>query len=299
MASGSTRDGRTSARALDKAVRRTWREWHAVTAKARRDPGSRRLVHRLRIATRRLLAAEELLAASSLDRPLRAQFDTAFRTAGKIRDLQICRTELAGLDERYHAVRAVVRAARKRLPVLAQRLGHELRALKPAEVHQAARGLRARLHVAENSAAARTRRSRTIATALLRQREARRQLARFARGLSPGTDDAALHTLRLQVKGVRYMSELLAPLDTGSARPAPNFDAWQRALGDITDLRAVLREIDRCRVHRDAPEAALAPLRQYVVRIEKRRVRALFGTGRAGSGRKCQLRLLRTAPLLR
>jgi CHAD domain-containing protein len=295
MSSGRAHDERASARALDKAVRRTWREWHAVTLKARRDPGSRRLVHRFRIATRRLLAVEDLLAAGGPGSPIRERLDPAFRVAGRIRDLQICRAELAGLDDHRAAVRAVARAARKRLPVLVERLRHELRAFKPREIRQAVRPMRARLHAATDSAAARRTRTRTIATARLRHRAARQQLDRFARNLGPETDDAALHSLRLRLKGVRYMTELLASVDTGER--ARVFETWQRALGAVTDLRAVLREIDRCRVHRQATEAALGPLRQFVLRAQRRHIRALFGRRPAAQARTRQLRLLHTAPL--
>ncbi len=287
------------ARALDKAVRHIWRDWHAVTLKARRDPGSRRLVHRFRIATRRLLAVEDLLATSPPGSPIRDRLDAAFRAAGRIRDLQICRTELAALDDRFQAVRAVARAARKRLPVLAQRLRHELRAVKPSEVRATVRRLRARLHAADGSAAARRARSRALATALLRCREAQRQLDRFARGLGPDSDDAALHSLRLRLKGVRYMSELLRSPGADDPRALRPFDVWQRALGGITDQRAVLREIDRCRIHRDAPEETLAPLRKHVLRTERRHIRALFGRAVRARSRAAQLRLLRTAPLIR
>jgi CHAD domain-containing protein len=297
MSRGSTGDGRESARALDRAVRRTWRDWHAITLKAKRDPASRRLVHRFRIATRRLLAVEELLSTARLGAPLREQLETAFRTAGRIRDLQICRTDLAGLEDRYPVAHLVARAARHRLPVLAQRLRHELRALKPRKIRQAVRRIRARLRAADDSPGARRMRSRALADALHRHREARRQLDRLARNLRPDTSDAALHTLRLQIKAVRYMSELVASLDAGDPGFAPAFDAWQRALGAITDLRPVLREIDRCRARREAPQAALILLRQYVLHTERRRIRSLFGPGTPAQSRVLRLRLLRTAPL--
>ena len=298
MPPGSTNDRRKSARALDKAVRQTWRDWHAAALKTRRDPGSRRLVHRFRIATRRLLAVEDLLATAPPGSPIRDQLDTAFRTAGRIRDLQICRTELAELGDRYPVARVVTRAARQRLPTLAQRLRRELRALKPRKMRQAVRQIRARLHAADDSPAARRARSRTLANALRRHREARRQLDRLARSLGPDTSDAALHSMRLRIKGVRYMSELLASLDAADPGPVPEFDAWQRALGAITDLRAVLREIDRCRAHREAPQAALTRFRKYVLHTERRRIRALFGPRPPPQSRALRLRLLQTAPLL-
>jgi CHAD domain-containing protein len=299
MNPGGKKNEPLSARALDKAVRRNWREWHAVTVKARRDPGSRRLVHRFRIATRRLLAAEDLLGTAPPGSPIRDRLDAAFRAAGRIRDLQICRSELATFDDRYEAARTVARAARKRLPALVQRLRHELRAVKSGDVRAAVRRLRARLRPAEESAPARRARARVLASSLLRRREALRQLERFARGLGPDTDDAALHSLRLRLKGVRYMSELLGSLDADSRRMMQPFDAWQRALGGITDQRAVLREMDRCRIHRDAPEEALALLRQHVLRTERRLIRALFEPAARARPGAAQLRLLRTAPLIR
>ena len=297
MPKGGTDEARNSATALDKAVRRAWRDWHAITLKARRDPGSRRLVHRFRIATRRLLAAEDLLGTAPPGSSIRGQLEPAFRSAGRIRNLQICRAELAGLETRYQAAPAVARAARQRLPALARRFRHELQALKPRKVRQAVRRIRARLRAADGSATARRRRSLALASALGRHHEARRRLDRLARGLRPDSDAAALHALRLQIKGVRYMSELLASLDAGAPRPAPALDTWQRALGAITDLRPVLREIERCRTNREPPEAALRPLRQQVLRSQRRRILALFGPGAGARSRARELRLLRTAPV--
>lgn len=299
MSPRGAHDQRASARALDKAARRTWRDWHSATLKARRDPGARRLVHRFRIATRRLLAVEALLAAAPRDSPIRGQLDPALRVAGKLRDLHICRAKVAELDGHHEAARAVARAARKRLPVLVQRLDQELRTLKPRAIRQAVRRLRARLHVTQDSAAARQRRARVLATALHRHRTAHRQLDRYARGLDPDIDDASLHSLRLQLKGVRYMSELLASPTSLSDTAALAFDTWQRALGAITDLRAVLREIDRCRVHHRGSAAALLRLHQHVLRAERRRILALFRPANADGPGAAQLRLLRTAPLVR
>jgi CHAD domain-containing protein len=293
MSSGRAHDERAAARSLDKAVRGSWRNWHHMTAKARRDPGSRRRVHRFRVATRKLLAAEELLGTPPTSSPLRDRFDPAFRVAGRIRDLQICRTELARLGDRYRAVRSVERVARRRLPVLVHRLAFELRALKPKQVRQAVRQLRAD----KDSAAARRTRSRTLAVMRLHYRAARREFDRFARGLSPDSDDAALHSLRLRLKGLRYMSELLESQPANDPGPAQAFDTWQRTLSAIADQRATLREIDRCHASHEAPDEALAVLRRHVLRAERRRIGALFEQRGTQPSPTRQIRLLRTAPL--
>ena len=117
--------------------------------------------------------------------------------------------------------------------------------------------------------------ARALASALSRYRAARRQLERAARSMGPGSADSAIHALRLKLKRVRYMHELLVPPGAAGTRTMRSLANWQRSLGAIADQRTMLRLIERRDAWPGARADALAALRDRLLRAERRRIAAL------------------------
>jgi CHAD domain-containing protein len=267
--------GTAAGAALSLTARTVWREWRAAALATRRRPHSRRRIHRFRIATRRLLALEELLTNATLGYPVRKQLEPAFRAAGHVRNVQIGSARLDSLADRSGAARAVARTAEKRLPTLVRRFKHRLELLDRHKLRRDVRRLRRRACPADAPPAAVRAQARALASALSRYQGARRQLERAARSMGPDSADSAIHALRLKLKRVRYMRELLAPPGTTGTRTVQSLANWQRSLGVIADQRTMLRLIDRRDAWPGARADALAALRERLLRAERRRITAL------------------------
>ena len=232
-------------------------------------------MHRFRISTRRLLALEELLTNATLGHPVRKQLEPAFRAAGHVRNVQVGSTRLGSIADRSGAARAVARTAGKRLPTLVRRFTHRLELLNRKKLRRDVRRLRRRACPADDSPAAVRAQARALASALRRYQAARRQLERAARSMGPDSADSAIHALRLKLKRVRYMRELLAPPGATGTRTVQSLANWQRSLGAISDQRTMLRLIDRRDAWPGARADALAALRERLLRAERRRITAL------------------------
>jgi len=261
--------------ALSLAARSVWHEWRDAALAVRRYPASRQRVHRFRIATRRLLALEELLTDATLGHPLREQLEPAFHAAGHVRNVQVGGARLDSVADRSGAARAIARTAGKRLPTLVRRFTQRLESLDRNELRHAVRRLRHRACPADNSPAVARAQARALASALSRYEAARRQLESAAHGLSQDSADSDVHALRLKLKRVRYMRELLAPPGAYGTRTVQSLANWQRSLGAIADQRTMLRLIDRRDAWPGAHADALAALRNRLLRAERRRIAAL------------------------
>jgi CHAD domain-containing protein len=261
--------------ALSLAARSVWHEWREAALAARRRPDSRRSVHRFRIATRRLLAIEELLTNATLGHPVRKQLEPAFHAAGHVRNVQVGSARLDSLADRSGAARAISRTAEQRLPALVRRFSRRLESLDRKELRHAVRRLRHRACPADNSPVAERAQARAVASALSRYEAARQQLESAAHGIAPDSADSAVHALRLKLKRVRYMRELLAPPGAYGTRTVQSLANWQRSLGAIADQRTMLRLIDRPDAWPGAHADAFAALRNRLLRAERRRIAAL------------------------
>jgi CHAD domain-containing protein len=246
----------------------------------RHRPASRQRLHRFRIATRRLLALEELLTTATLGHPLRNQLEPAFHAAGLVRNVQIGSARLDSVADRSGAARAVARTAGRRLPTLVRRFTHRLESLHRKELRRAVRRLQRRARPADDSRAAARAQARALASALSRYEAARRQLEHGARSVSPDAADTAIHALRLKLKRVRYMRELLVAPGAAGTRTVRSLANWQRSLGAIADQRTVIRLIDRRNTWPGVRADALAALRDRLLRAERRQIAALAAPDR-------------------
>lgn len=260
---------------LAAAARTAWRDWRVAATAAQRHPSSRQRVHRFRIATRRLVALEDLLTTPRLGHPVRKRLEPAFHVAGQIRNVQVGCARLDSVAARSAAARAVAHASRTRLPTLVRRFAQQLKSLDRKQLRHAMRRLRQRASPADDSRAPARAQARALASARSRYEASRRHLESAARSINPDSTASAVHALRLRLKRVRYMHELLAPPGSTGTRTVRSLANWQRSLGAIADQRALLRLIARRDAWPGVPSGALVTLRARLLRAERRQIAAL------------------------
>jgi CHAD domain-containing protein len=220
--------------AIDAAVRATTRAWCDAVRSARKRPDSRRRIHDFRIATRQLLAVEELLAParSPQQAQVASRLAPAFRAAGKLRDAQLCSDRLRAMREAHPVAAQVDRDLRERLP---RRTGRFAAALAELDVDRCKRDLR-KLRAGA---------SRPVAARRLRSRRAELRAGLDALPTAPTLTQ--IHRLRLLVKRVRYMQEWLTALNgrAPTATQQQELADLQDRMGEIADARALQRAIRR------------------------------------------------------
>lgn len=263
---------RESAPSLDAVARDMLRRWKRARERVLEHGARRGDVHQWRIATRRLLAAERLLAPSAtLGRaptPLERELRRAFRAAGRIRDAHVG-LELAREFATTHPVALEVAAAlRGRIPRQRRKLRRRLGRVRISRLRRIIDdGSIARPGGQSPDAAAARRASARLALA-------RRRIARTL-GLIPArAGPGALHRLRVEVKHARYMTDLLAArtAPTTGTVTGPHLAEWQRQLGAIADLDAFDAHVER-HAHDDPTRAAdLRRLRRALAQRQRRLV---------------------------
>jgi CHAD domain-containing protein len=197
-------------------------------------------VHAWRVSSRRLLALEQLLCPQATPRrgaSLRRALHHAFRASGNLRDRQIAARELQRLTPRFPAAARLARHLRTRLPKHRRRVVRRIRDLKPRTLHGITAGWHGPSTRDSFEAVASARAARRLARA--------RALAASTRR---GNDTAAsIHGQRIQLKLLRYMTELSGtPAGTSrDASTAKRLASRQGLLGQITDLQVLLKQIDR------------------------------------------------------
>jgi CHAD domain-containing protein len=217
-------------------------------------------IHEWRICSRRLLALEALLgpAASRPDRSdLHTLLDAAFHATGKLRDAQLAAARLKRLATRFPAADRLHRHLQHGIPELRDRAERHVRDIRPRAVRKI---LQSREPLRDPDI------SRTESRAGLRLRRAHRQLQRAA---SRCRTARSLHRYRVQLKSLRYMLEFAraARLRIPAAAGAPrHLGRAQRKLGGISDLRVLIRLLDRYAAKHPAWRLESAGLRQYLHR---------------------------------
>lgn len=220
--------------AIDAAVRATTRAWCDAVRRARKRPHKRCRIHDFRIATRQLLAVEELLAParSPQQAQVASRLAPAFRAAGKLRDAQLCSDRLRAMRKAHPVAAQVDRDLREQLPRRTQRFAA---ALAELDVDRCKRDLR-KLRIGA---------SRPVAARRLRSRRAQLRARLAALPAAPTLAD--IHRLRLLVKRVRYMQAWLTALTdlAPTATQQQELADLQDCMGEIADARALQRAIRR------------------------------------------------------
>ncbi len=190
---------------------------------------SERSVHRLRVETRRLLAALDLLArslpADVVTEGCRALRKQLKRTS-RLRDFQVFRRLVAAQLESHPELEEFLRHLRSSGTVRARRVRNRLVRRKAAR-RIAALGVALAAVIAEQLPALPAEVERTLRLArlrVLRQRAAR------------ASDPASLHRLRVALKQYRYLHEVVRSfLPPSTAVLLKAWRKWQAQLGAIHD----------------------------------------------------------------
>ncbi len=242
-------------RQLQRALAVTWRDIRTTRKRLRRNPESRAAVHDFRVAVRRMLAAADLLGLHDIgviDRTL-GKLMRAFRAAGKLRDAQI---SAAALETRHPIARRISRSLDQDTGPRARRLRRKLDAFGGRDLEEAARKTERVL------ANLRHRASTPDMPALQVFARAQRDLDRHGLEILDDNDPVALHLFRVSLKRVRYMSEWLKPWlsSAGDKALRRKLRAQQTELGEIADVRAVVRAVEDWSDGKPARQAACQAL---------------------------------------
>ncbi len=253
--------------ALDTVARETLRSWKRARDRVLEFDARRGDVHQWRIATRRLLAAEQLLAPASDIRqgptPLERELGRAFRAAGRVRDAQVSIALARGFAAAHPVARAIGGALRRRLPRRRCKLQRRLEQVRVARLRRIVDGW--------NPAQARGKPAETASARLSR---ARRRIASALDSVPQRAAPGALHRLRLEVKQARYMADIVAmrlPAKPGH-RVEPPLADWQRELGAIADLAAFDAHLERYARREPARATELRRLRRALLQRQRQLV---------------------------
>jgi len=228
--------GQMAASTLRQRLDTVWRDLRAAVAM----PVEAEPVHRLRVATRRALAAIDAF------RPLvpakrRAWFEKRLRrlrrAAGEARDLDVLSVRLGGNG---------TATARRRLVALLARKRHDSRAPIREELDGLiAAGWSARVDRLLEEVRARHRRSRFRAFA--RRRFEPMVKSVFKKAGRTLRDDDAIHALRIEGKKLRYALEIFGTVFSARdrIRCQESLERLQQTLGDFTDHASAADRLGR------------------------------------------------------
>jgi CHAD domain-containing protein len=216
-------------------------DWKAARRRVLRSGATRGAVHTLRISARRLLALEALLAPAGSARRhglIEAELHAVFRAAGRLRDAQLGEQGLRDLSRTVPEAGRLAAWQNKQQQPLARRLQRALRDLRNRRLGEI---IDSWLQPARGDAAR-----------ILAARSARRLRGRLRWLPAPGMriDELTphrLHRLRIHLKQLRYMAELVraagCPVPRGIS--LQQLEVLQHELGAITDLDMQLRLLGR------------------------------------------------------
>jgi len=231
-------------------------------------------VHALRIATRRMLAVTGLLEALGVGEAparIRRTFKRRLDAFSALRDLQVQRQRFAPLRRQFPLVRKLDRWLQKCERKQVKELGRDVKALRIGRLERWLRGVEKELARVEIATG---RKLLPRVTAAVRGAFARvATLLPDARADRPAT----IHRVRIAFKRHRYLCELLQPLWPGLADL--NLKAMRRfqgLMGGIQDCEVMLAGINATVSAKQFRLAAVADLRQAVLRQRARRIKTFL-----------------------
>ena len=234
---------------------------------------SEKAVHDLRVATRRLLAAADIVLAIMPDQELlrrRRRLKRQVDIFDALRDTQVQILALEELVPTHPAAVPYLTMLRVRERALVKRTRTRLRTMKPAVMGRTVALLRR--GVLDLGAAAPVRESLRAAmigsagTAFAR-------CVQLLRAVDPDRTQT-IHGLRLAFKRFRYRMEALAPL-TGTIGPAElkRMNAYQVRMGDVQDAQVLVASFNEFVLER--PPIRRGPLRAVQMELLRRRTAAV------------------------
>jgi CHAD domain-containing protein len=224
---------------LDLALRTRWRVFLQQIRRCRRRC-SEPAVHDLRVATRRLIAALDLLQTIALSGSVEKthrQFRRVLKTMGPLRDTQVqllrVKEMLPGFSslEQFHTV--LMLRERRVLKQIAQRLMKVNQIQLRTNFTQCLVHMRRLFRNPQVRGAVDTALVGALAAAYARVASMRNQIGR--------RDPAAVHKMRVAFKKFRYVSEIVEPGVDRNVRKAMN--AYQTTMGDLHDVEVLMENV--------------------------------------------------------
>jgi CHAD domain-containing protein len=258
---------------LARQVRKSRRRYRDRWERCRRK-FSGPAVHELRIATRRMLAVTELLAAlgaGTVPAKARRTFKRRLEAFGPLRDVQVQRELFAPLGREFPVVGELERWLRKRERKLIRELQREVKSLRQGRLEGRLKQVEKELGRLNGAAAGRLR--PRVVTVVNRAFARVSGLVRRLRAERPAT----IHRLRIAFKHHRYLCELLHPLWPGVA--GLNLKAMHRfqlLMGHIQDCEVMLAGIAEAVSAERLRPAEVAGLNQAVRARRARRIKAFL-----------------------
>jgi CHAD domain-containing protein len=283
---------------LDGVLAEAWRAYRRMFKRCREAPSSES-IHQLRVLTRRLQALLDLVGATLAGVPTErftALLKPSFKAAGRIRDVQLMRSQVSADSARYPGTKGFARELDRRKRRCRRKFARELRNTPLAELKAMVCDVRERLRKAE----ANPRWGRRVETSIRKSVDgAFASTVSALRAMDPA-DPESIHRVRITFKNFRYRCEAITSLNALPAEGGEDrLRAQQKRMGEIQDSRTMLVALDK--FMRREPEEAdrLRGFRDAVQRRHDRHVKAylrradeLFGlwkptrakrSGRSGS----------------
>lgn len=220
-----------NAAALADAIAQVLEAWRHTRRHLLRRHAAQSAVHAWRVASRRLLALEELLSPAAARSTLSDLLHEAFHAAGALRDTQLAIVQLRQLAGRQPAATRLAQHLHRSLGRRRDQVTRRVGAVRPRKVRDILRHWQSQL-------------PQRLAPRM--QRRLARACAGMPGAVLPATP-AALHRHRVRLKKLRYMREFCAAarLRPGVGDSMPRqYEARQQRLGRITDLQTLLALIE-------------------------------------------------------
>ena len=240
---------------------------------------SKKQIHDLRVATRRLLAnlniVESLLSGKSLPK-LHRRLKRHLRPFGLLRDLQLQRSTLRELVVSYPSLRPYANELALREQTLVKRARRELREIELERAQQEIDQFREQL-IAMLSDPAMGRAA--VAVVMGSLAKAYLQASALKNAAMSGRTPS-IHRFRISFKRFRYMVEALQPLLPGvPVTMFPAMNAYQTRMGAIQDQEVLMESLfDWSQRHKRMVAAVLAPCRTALERTHKELVASFLAS---------------------
>ncbi|MBM2840633.1 MAG: hypothetical protein HW412_1161 [Bacteroidetes bacterium] len=256
---------------LDAVLRKRWLIFVRQLNRCRKQ-SSEPAVHDLRVATRRLMAALDLLAAIIPERQVsraRLQLKRLLKTMAPLRDTQVqllaAKELLPKFPELEPFCTVLLMRELRSLKQISSRLLKVQSPVLRVHVLQGAKNLNRLLRVPETRAATDLALRGAFASAFARVATMRNQIAR--------TDPRSIHRMRVSFKKFRYATEIIRPEAEGKLNKAMN--AYQTRMGDIHDTEVLIAGI-RSFVREYPVPGSLLRVQRYLRRQLAMKVAALM-----------------------
>jgi len=260
---------------LAKALRSRWESYRAELRRCQ-DDFSEQTVHKLRVATRRLIAQFDIagcVTPGTTAEKARWCLKGRLKALGELRDTHVQRLFIERRMERFPELILVRDFLQRRERGLERAAAAKVKGFKTRKLEEWTLGLE--VHLTRKPAQAR--RPDRLATIVARATTKAFLAVASRREAMDPANPSTIHRTRVAFKKFRYMLESLSPDFTGlSKRELRRLANYQRRMGILQDLE-VMQQCVTAFVHeREGINALLAPFTRYLRASRARALRSFL-----------------------